>query len=372
MNRSFRLFSVRGIDIRLHITFPLILLWAAFQFGSITGAFSGAVFGVLAVSILFVLVTLHELGHSFAALHYGVPVERIVLSPIGGVAQLRSMPDRPWQEFVIAIAGPAVNVAAAVIMVAVAIVAGWDIFSLQGLFGSIGVLTAPALFAYIFVSNLFLAAFNLIPAFPLDGGRVFRAVLAMRMDYVKATEIASLVGRAAAVLLGIYALFTGGLFLILIAVFIFAAAGQEAKYVKMRQTLREFHVRQAFSPSVYRLSPSQTLQQAYDMMLYTGQTVFPVTLGETLVGLLSRASLLQALRSLKAYTGIDNIVRRDVPAISPDASLFDAQQAMILAKSDALPVVAQGRFLGLITSRHINDMYRWLLANPPGVVVQSS
>ena len=117
MNSSLKLFSVRGIDIRVHLTFPLILIWAAFQFGVLGGGgLAGALFGVISISLLFVLVTLHELGHSFAALNYGVPVERITLLPIGGVAQLRHMPDNPKQEFVIALAGPAVNVALAILM----------------------------------------------------------------------------------------------------------------------------------------------------------------------------------------------------------------------------------------------------------------
>ena len=127
MNRSIKIFSIRGIDIKLHITFPIILLWAAWQFWSITGNISGAFFGVVAISLLFVLVTLHELGHSFAARRYGVPVQQIVLSPIGGVAQLARMPDNPWQEFVIAIAGPAVNVVIAILMALGAWMAGLNL-----------------------------------------------------------------------------------------------------------------------------------------------------------------------------------------------------------------------------------------------------
>ncbi len=368
MNRAFRLFTIRGIDIRLHITFPLILLWAAIQFGGITGSAEGALFGVIAVTILFALVTLHELGHSFVALYYGVPVDQIVLSPIGGVAQLRHMPDKPWQEFAIAVAGPAVNVLVGALMLVTAFVAGFNVVSPELLWSSIGVLTIPALFSYIFASNLFLAAFNLIPAFPLDGGRIFRALLAMRLDYVRATNIAAAVGRGTAVLLGIYGLFTGGFFMILIALFIFFAAGQEASYVRMRQSLREFTVQQVFSPSAHRLAPTQTLEQAYNMMIYSGQSSFPVTLGETLIGFLTRASVLQALRTQKPYIWIETIMRRDVPAIAPDASLYDAQQAMAEAEADALPVVAQGRYVGMITQRRINELYRWLQAHPSGVV----
>ncbi len=371
MNRSFRLLTIRGIDIRLHITFPLILLWAAIQFGGITGSTEGAIFGVLAVSILFVLVTLHELGHSFVALYYGVPVEQIILSPIGGVAQLRNMPDKPWQEFAIAVAGPAVNVFIGALMLIVAVLAGINVLSPSLMWASIGVLTVPALFSYIFASNLFLAAFNLIPAFPLDGGRIFRALLAMRLDYVRATNIAATVGRGLAVLLGLYGLFSGGFFLMLIAVFIFFAAGQEASYVRMRQALRDFKVQQALNPTAHRLAPTQTLEQAYNMMIYSGQTSFPVTLGETLIGFLSQASVMQALRTQRPYVWIEGIMRRDVPAIAPEASLYDAQQAMVEAQSDALPVVAQGRYVGMITQTRINELYRWLRANPSGVVASA-
>ena len=181
MNRSLKLFAIKGIDIRLHITFPLILAWAALQFGQMFGSLNGALFGVVAVTILFVLVTLHELGHSFAAMAYDVPVKQIILSPIGGVAQLMRMPDKPGQELIIAIAGPAVNILMAFLMLAFALALGIDFDTLfRGAAGLEGA-TLMALFSYVFVSNIFLAVFNLIPAFPMDGGRILRALLALRL-----------------------------------------------------------------------------------------------------------------------------------------------------------------------------------------------
>ncbi len=259
MGRSLKLFSVRGIDVRLHFTFPLILFWGAFQFGMVGGSLSSALFGVIAVSLLFVLVTLHEFGHSFAALYYGVPVKQIVLSPIGGVAQLQHIPDNPVQEFVISIAGPAVNFAIAVLMALFIPVLGLGASDfMMALSGTAG-LTITAVFAYVFAYNIFLALFNLIPAFPLDGGRVFRSLLAMKLDYGQATNIAAAVGKAIAVMMGLYGLFNGGIFMVFIAMFIFTAAGQEAKMVKHRVSLTGFTVHDVYSTSAYTLTPYHRL-----------------------------------------------------------------------------------------------------------------
>lgn len=368
MNRSFRLFTIRGIDLRIHMTFPLILVWAAFMFGSQTGAVSGALFGIIAISLLFVVVTLHELGHSFAAQFYGVPVKQIVLTPIGGVAQLQNMPEKPVQELVIAFAGPAVNFLIAGLMLLVALPFGGELLGLDSLLNGFGILSVPAIFTYIFVYNLILALFNLIPAFPLDGGRIFRAGLALFLPYARATSIAVFVGRGFAIILGIYALFTFQIFMVLIAVFIFFAGSQESRYVSVRDKLRGYSVQQVFSTSAHRLSPSSTLHQAYQMMIYTGQRDFPVTIGENLVGFLSRPLLLDALRTQKAYTWIENIMQRDMPTVGPQEDLFAARERMMETAQDALPVVESGRFLGIITRRHIEELYRWIQNSPSGVV----
>jgi Zn-dependent protease len=368
MNRSFRLLTIRDIELRIHITFPLILVWAAFIFGSQTGAVSGAVFGIIAISLLFVVVALHELGHSFAAQYFGVPVKQIVLTPIGGVAQLQNMPERPIQELIIAIAGPAVNFIIAGAMLLVALPFGSELLGLDLLLNGFGVLSVPAIFTYVFVYNLVLAVFNLIPAFPLDGGRIFRAGLAFFLPYARATNIAALVGRGFAILLGIYALFTFQIFMVVIAVFIFFAGSQEARYVSVRDKLRGYSVQQVFSANAHRLAPSSTLQQAYQMMIYTGQRDFPVTIGETLVGFLSRSMLLDALRTQKSYTWIENIMRRDMPTVAPHEDLHVVRERMMASEQDALPVVESGRFLGIITRRHIEELYRWIQSTPSGVV----
>ncbi|MFN2134820.1 MAG: site-2 protease family protein [Candidatus Promineifilaceae bacterium] len=359
MSRSFRLLTIQGIDIRLHFTFPLILLWAAYQFGSVFGSLNGALFGILAVSLLFLLVTLHELGHSFAARRYGVPVKQIILSPIGGVAQLQRMPDEPVQELVIAIAGPAVNALMAFVIAAIGFTLGITGFALVNTFLDAGSATLPALVSYVFISNLFLAAFNLIPAFPMDGGRILRSLFAMRMDYAKATTIAAIIGRVAAVLLGIYGLFNGGIFLIFIALFIFTAAGQEAQQARVKHTLNQFSVQQAYSPSAYRLSSLYTLEQARNLTAYTGQVSFPVVDGDRLAGYLTRGQLDAALRSYPAYTPVSSVMDRSVKPVTLQTSLFTVQKRLVEEARDALPVIEDGgRYLGLISSAHIAQLFR--------------
>ena len=170
MGSSLRLFTVRGIDVRMHITFPLILVWGAIQFGiNIGQGASGAIFGVVVTLLLFAIVVLHELGHSFAAQYFDVPVKQIVLLPIGGVAQLGRIPETPVQEFVIAIAGPAVNFSIAAILAGMGILFNLDmgLNSMQSVFAQLGQANLDALFVYVFISNLFLAVFNLLPAFPI-------------------------------------------------------------------------------------------------------------------------------------------------------------------------------------------------------------
>lgn len=370
MRSSFKLFSIRGIDVKLHITFPLILLWAAFQFGSIGGALSGALFGVVAISLLFVLVTLHELGHSFAAQYFGYPVKQIILTPLGGLAQMTEIPEKPVQEFIVAIAGPVVNVVFAIIMGLVALGAGLPLFNpLVVAGGGVGY-GLDALFSYIFFYNIILAAFNLLPAFPLDGGRIFRSLLALKLDYVRATTVAATVGRALAILLGLYGLFNGGIFLIFIAIFIFAAGGQEAQLVRMRSAMRGIRVEEVASRNAYTLSPHSTVQQAMNlMMLGGGQADFPVVDDGRLVGFLSRASLLQARQTAAPHSYISAFMDSVEPALAGD-DLYDVQLRMNKDRLQALPVVSAGLYLGLVTQQQILAALR-MVRSMPDITAQS-
>ncbi|MFO7664728.1 MAG: site-2 protease family protein [Chloroflexota bacterium] len=371
MKNSWKLFSVRGVDVRLHFTFPLILIFAGFQFGVISGNVTGAIFGVVAFSTLFALVTLHELGHSFAAQYYGIDVRQIVLSPIGGVAQLERMPDNPQQELVIASAGPAVNFIIAVILGAVALAGGTGLPGLRDALPGAGGYGPSALFAFIFVYNIILALFNLLPAFPLDGGRILRALLAMRMDYVRATWWAANIGRVAAVGLGLYGLFNGGIFMMLIALFIFTAAGQEAQYVTMRQALKGYTVEHVYSESAYRLMPETTIRQAADLMLLGGQTSFAVVQNDRLVGFVPQADLIEALQGKPPYTPIGEIMSQDVEKAMLDEALVDVEMRMAEAKLDSLPVVQDDVYRGLVSTKQIGMLRRLVLSAPEAAPTRS-
>ncbi len=361
MNSSLKLFSVRGIDIRLHLTFPLILVWAAFQFGVMAGGgLSGALFGVVAISLLFVLVTLHELGHSFAALHYGVPVERIVLLPIGGVAQLRHMPDNPRQEFIIALAGPAVNVALAVLMGGAAILFSLPLFN--PLTGGI-TLSFGAIFSYVFFYNAILAIFNMIPAFPMDGGRVLRSALAMKLDYGRATQIAVTLGRGLAVLFGLYGLLNGQFFSVLIAIFIYTGATQEGQMVRFRQRLRGYTVQQAYSNRIPVLQPDDSLRDAATWMA-RGVTDFPVSHFGSYVGFLDQQRLTNALERGSSDQTVAATMARNIQPVSLTSDLYDVQQRMSHEGLSALPVVEFGDIVGVITARHIRQMLRMAAMRP--------
>jgi Zn-dependent protease/CBS domain-containing protein len=367
MGNSLRLLRVKGIDIRVHITFPLILVWAAIQFGWLNGlGMDGAIFGIIVTLLLFSIVVLHELGHSLAALRYGVPVKQIVLLPIGGVAQLARMPEKPAQEFVIAIAGPLVNVALALVFAIIAPLAGFTLTmgSLSENILDLARASMSSIFAYVFISNLFLAGFNLLPAFPMDGGRILRAILAARMSYPRATAIAVTIGQALAWLLGLYGFLGGGFFIVLIAIFIFVGASQEGQLVQLRSVLGSLQVEQAYSRQAQTLSPESTLNDVVELTLNSFQADFPVCDGSSLVGIITHSRLIQTLNKYPPETLVRDVMVEGIPYVSPDEGLFEVQKRFSEYGVDALPVVDQGRFLGIITSKDLNEIYQLLSRKP--------
>ncbi len=360
MESGIPLFKVRGILIRMHITFPLILVWGALQFGLLfEQGLRGAIFGVVVTLLLFVIVVLHELGHSFVAQSYGVAVRQIILLPIGGVALLERIPEKPSQEFAIAIAGPLVNFGLAAVLAVLGLVLGVDL-RLGGLgtvLQQLGEGSLQAIFSYIFVLNLFLGLFNLLPAFPMDGGRVLRALLASRMNYARATALAVTIGQGIALLMGLFGFLGGGFFLILIAIFIYMGAGQEGRMVQLRSVLRDLTVGQAYSRQVKILNPRSTLREAIDITLNSFQSDFPICEGEGLVGLLTHTQVVEGLNRTGPDSAVADFMHKDPVPVSPDQSLYEAQKRLMGEGLDALPVVDAGRFVGLLTSRDLSEVF---------------
>jgi Zn-dependent protease len=307
---------------------------------------------------LFTLVLLHELGHSVAALGYGIPVRDITLLPIGGLARLERMPEKPLHELVVALAGPLVNVILAIVLLPVAAI----VATLQEEALSLRMLMQPGLLGllvFLLSANVSLAVFNMIPAFPLDGGRVLRAGLGFFMDYQRATQTAVTVGRVMAVGLGLLAIFTNQIFLTLIAVFIFFVGSQEGQAVAARGMLRKVRVAQALTPNAVALSPDATVGQVASLMMTSRQPDFPVLDPFTgqLLGVASHQSVAQAMEQGRWRSRIAEIMQqaRTVPTIALTASLDEVQDKLAQTSSRVAAVYDGLHFRGLIS---MEDVYR--------------
>ena len=240
MKWSYKIARIAGTDVKIHLTFPMLLAYIALS--NLKYGAAEAAFGVVFVILVFGCVLLHEFGHVFAARSFGIRTPDVTLYPIGGVARLERMPERPIQELIVALAGPAVNVAIAAVLAVVLLALGLSVG-----FGGFSVGGFSSLLAGPVAVNIWLVLFNMIPAFPMDGGRVLRALLAMRMTYARATRIAAKIGRALAVVAGVLGIFYSPM-LVFIAIFIYMAAGQEAAAAEWRERNSSFFQTDAARP----------------------------------------------------------------------------------------------------------------------------
>jgi Zn-dependent protease/CBS domain-containing protein len=345
---SLHLVTVAGIPIRLHFTFLLFLLWIGFA-----GMQGFQWTRVLFVLTLFACVILHELGHSLVAIHYDIPVSSITMYPIGGVAAIEKQP-KPKQEFWIALAGPAVNVVIAAILYGVLALQG-QTSTLTHAVSSAQIGTGSFLPALLGL-NILLVLFNLIPAFPMDGGRVLRAVLAMNIGSARATAIAARIGQGIALVAGALALFTGHLWYLLIAFFIFMGAGQEAGAYREAALTQGVHVRDAMITDVRTLSVGDTLKEAADVLLDTSQHDFPVVHGDAVQGLLTRNDLLRGLSELGPSGYVAGAMQRQFAAVGPDDELSE-----VLPRVQSTPgplLVLEGEhLLGIVTTDNIQEFF---------------
>jgi Zn-dependent protease/CBS domain-containing protein len=371
MSWSLKLLRVNGIPIRIHFTFLLVVAWAVYiGFEDGTGNWAQNVgFMVAFVLLLFLCVLLHELGHSLVAQLFGVSVVDITLLPIGGLARMTKMPDRPYQEFVMAAAGPATNIALAVglSLVAVAWLGPGRILSLalssEMLDSFLSDNGGQTLLALLILNNIFLAIFNLVPAFPLDGGRMLRSLLAAVVSHRRATTIASYVGQMLALVLGMVALLHGDFFLGLIAVFIFMGAWQEREQGRQRVSLQGLRVRQAMQPVGLRLHPQQTIGDVAAQMAATPQTTFLVIDGGRLAGLLTRHDLLSALSKTGPATRAGQRMHPEIPQFDPDDPLAEAGDRLSQGPGAAI-VVEAGQVIGTLSRPDLQRLTEALRVHP--------
>jgi len=353
MGASLRIGSVRGIDIRVHATFLFVLLLGAFQWKHL--GVSGAIFGAALMLFVFACVVLHELGHSLVARAFGVPVKDITLYPIGGVAQLGKRPDTPLQELLVAIAGPAVNV---VIVSLLLPLTAWS-YGLDAMLQEAQTIgqhqpTMLTLSVFLLLSNVGLAVFNMIPAFPMDGGRVLRAVLAMLMPGLQATRIAVTIGRVLAVGMMALGVFVPGLFLLtLVGFFIFLMAGFELRESKLMQALAGIRAGDAVNPYVPRFTPATTVGEAMQALVFVPHQAFAVEHFGRLVGVVTRNALVQAANEDGPWSYVAGVMERQVPTVKPNDVLEQARLKMNEAGSPYVAVTDGELFLGLITEHEL-------------------
>ncbi len=347
---SLRLGKLFGIDVVIHWSFWILIVWIA-----LAGLGSGSTLSQVVATLLFVLsifgcVVLHELGHALTARRFGIKTRSITLLPIGGVARLESIPEQPRQEVLVALAGPAVNlVIAAITAVYLLVVSGLD-----------GLRADPrehVVNAFLYV-NVFLVGFNMLPAFPMDGGRVLRALLAHRMDRVDATRLAASIGQFMAVLFFFGGLFLGHLLLFVIALFVYFGAEAEARMVELRAAFRGLSVREIMYTEFDSLSPGDSLDTAVAKLLDSAQQDFPVLGADgRLAGMLTRSDLIRALTERGRESSVGDAMQTEPETIDESAMLIDALSKLQEGRLDSVPVTAgNGSIVGLLTTENMMEL----------------
>lgn len=351
MHWSFPIGTIRGTEIRIHATFFLLLAWVLVAAWGAEGP-AAALENVAFILALFTCVVLHEFGHVTMARRFGVKTPDITLLPIGGMARLERIPEDPRQEILVALAGPAVNVVIWLVLTVV-LGASMQLNVLQSLEDP-----TQGFLQRLAAVNLMLVLFNMIPSFPMDGGRVFRAVLALFMDRVRATQIAAQVGQAMAFLFGFLGLTGGSPLLVLIAVFIFFAAGAESSDAALRGRAHDARARDAMITQFEALSPGDTLDTAATAVLRTTQAEFPVIDADGhLQGILTRNAIIAAIQNDHRADPVSGAMTQDIPALRLDAPMDDVLDAMQSGMPGVAVTDAKGHFLGYITRENVGEWF---------------
>jgi len=351
MRGSFRLTKVFGIGIDIHFTFFLLLAFFFLLLG---------VKGLVLILGVFFFVTIHELCHSLVAAHFGIKVKNITLLPIGGVASMSEMPTKPYQELLISLAGPLSNIL-------IVIVFYYPLYFLLGketLMYPFLVITGQAKFtggfnvlAHIYWINLVLAVFNMLPAFPMDGGRVLRAILSYRISYKEATKIAVRMGHIFALLFAYIGIVHGHVFLIIIAVFIYMAASSEGLQVDVQETIKNYSVRDILASDFIHISPDTLLSKMLELMFHSHQEDYPVMEDDRLTGFITRREVMRGLHERGRDARVDEFMRRDITPVGVTAGLDEVQKLMQRYNTNALPVKKNRKIVGVVTITDINRVY---------------
>jgi len=339
-----------GIDVYIHATFTLLLLWVGVSAYAATGTLAGAAGGIVFFILVFATVVLHEFGHALTARRFGIATRDITLLPIGGVARLERMPEKPAQEMLVALAGPAVNAVIAAVLYLWLVATGRPLVVDEAQWFDAATLPTRLLWV-----NVMLAGFNLVPAFPMDGGRVLRAALALRGDYLWATQTAARLGQAIALLLGVFGLFFNPL-LTFVALFVWIGAAAEASAVQARSALEGVPVEAAMVTRFEALRADDPLAAAAAQLLAGSQVDFPVLEDGVLVGILTRAALIDGLTHRGPQARVSEAMVRKFETAHPRELLAGVFARLQQCDCHSAPVVADGRVVGVVTMENVGEL----------------
>jgi Zn-dependent protease len=357
MVRSLRIGRIYGVDVNVHPTFGIVLLWAIWRwgFGPDRGAWQ-LVLGLVLVLLLLASILVHELGHCVMATNCGIRVLDITLWPFGGVARIEQAPSQPRTEFLIAFAGPATNLAVFMtllpVLLLIGVTAGWDTVFPGG--DPLERLTLTSMLGYLALTNLLVMLFNLIPAFPFDGGRMLRASLVPGLGRERATRIAVLLGFAIAVAFVVLGAWERSLLLVILGVFVIFAAWAEARAERVQAVMQRLTVGQYALWDMGGIGPDEQLTFA----LRGGPRDMAVTEGGQVVGMLWRSQLLDSIANGMGGRRVEEVMDQGFWAADVNDSVFDVQLQMSRSNRWAVPVIESGRYRGIFTADRFVSLYR--------------
>ena len=351
MKWSWKIARVAGIDIYIHATFLLLLLWAGFEGWQAEKNSDAALESMLFILTLFCCVVLHELGHSLTAQRFGIRTRDITLLPIGGVASMERMPEKPTQEILVAFAGPAVNIVIA------SLIAMWMVQHGQAISAETFARDDGSFLPELMAVNIMLAVFNLLPAFPMDGGRVLRAILAYWFERVRATTIAVRVGQVFATLFILFGLLNQHVMLVLIGMFVWFGGSSELSLERMKTIAKGINIRQAMLRQFHTLSPQDTLAHVVELVLQGGQHDFPVHDGERYIGVLAHRDLLQALVDHGATAPVSAAVLSRIGVADINEPLQNIVKNMQEEAILTVIITEQGKASGLVTLENVLELF---------------
>lgn len=348
MKWSTKIGRLSGIDIYIHLTFWLLIPFVGFIYWQENNNIPAAINGIIFVMSVFLCVLLHEFGHALTAKKFGINTKDITLLPIGGLARLQKIPENPVHELWITAAGPAVNAVIAILLLI--------FLKSLGSFEPINTITMTSgpFLERLMVANIALVIFNILPAFPMDGGRILRALLAMKMAYSKATQIAVNVGQTMAVLFGIIGLFSNP-FLVIIALFVWIGATMEGSIVQMKASLNGIPVRNAMITDFKTLNANDTLSKVIDYVISGTQKDFPVMENDNLVGILTQKNMLKGLAMSGKDAFVEKHMTNNFKTIDELEMLESAFMKFHETECKTIPVIRNGKIIGLFTMDNLGE-----------------